>query len=352
MSQFKPECLPLLIGSLPSDNHRESAELIFDFTPQIPLWPQLPIFKQEGMILQYVPGFPGIAESEDKVFVDTQKSGFEEELLAFYEEYLMVSDGSTEIDETRFVLSREVAQGFYDFMEVATIKQADLIALKGQTTGPVTFCTGLVDEAGRAIFYNDQLRDAAIKHLAMKAKWQVRKMSALCDKTIMFFDEPALAGVGSSAFITITDEDIKQCFSEVFDAVHSEGGLTGVHVCANTEWSVILESGVDIVSYDAYSFFDKLILYGDQLKVFLQKGGILATGIIPTTPEFCDAETTQSLTEKWQKQTEQLVSLGIAKKTIYEQTLITPSCGTGAVSASQALRVLELTKAVSEKIRR
>ena len=108
---------------------------------------------------------------------------------------------------------------------------------------------------------------------------------------------------------------------------------------------------MDIVSYDAYSFFDKLILYGDNLKVFLQKGGILATGIIPTTPEFCDTETAQSLTEKWQKQTEQLISLGIAEKTIYEQTLITPSCGTGAVSASQALRVLELTKSVSEKIR-
>lgn len=351
MAPFKPKCLPLLIGSLPSKNHRESAELIFDFTPQIPLWPQLPVFKQEGMILQYVPGFPGIAESDGKVFVDTEKAGFEEELLAFYEEYLMVSDDSFEIDESRFLLSREVALGFYDFMEVAALKQADLVALKGQTTGPVTFCTGLVDQAGRAIFYNDQLRDAAVKHLAMKAKWQVRKMSALCDQTIMFFDEPALAGVGSSAFITITDEDIKQCFAEVFDAVRSEKGLTGVHVCANTEWSVIFESGVDIVSYDAYSFFDKLILYGDYLKAFLQNGGILATGIIPTTPEFCDAETIQSLTEKWHKQTEQLISLGISENAIYEQTLITPSCGTGAVSARQALRVLELTKAVSEKIR-
>jgi len=351
MVLFKPNCLPLLIGSLPSDNHRESVELIFDYTPQIPLWPQLPVFKREGMILQYAPGFPGITESEGKVFVDTDKAGFEEELLAFYEEYLMVSDGSFEIDETRFILSRDAAKGFYDFLEKAAEKKSDVVALKGQTTGPVTFCTGLVDQAGRAIFYNDQLRDAAVKHLAMKAKWQIRKMAALCDQTIMFFDEPALAGLGSSAFITITADDIKQCFSEVFDAVRLEKGLTGVHVCANTEWSVIFESGVDIVSYDAYSYFDKLILYGDHLKTFFQNGGILATGIIPTTPEFSDAETAQSLTEKWQKQTEQLVSLGISENTIYEQTLITPSCGTGTVTGSQARRVIELTKAVSEKIR-
>lgn len=351
MSQFKPNCLPLLIGSLPSENHRESVELIFDYTPEIPLWPQLPVFEQEGMIRQYVPGFPGITERDGKMFVDTEKAGFEEELLAFYEEYLMVSDGGAEMDGTRFILSREVAKGFYDFLEIAAAKKAGVVALKGQTTGPVTFCTGLVDQAGRAIFYDDQLRDAAIKHLAMKARWQVRKMGEILERTIMFFDEPALAGLGSSAFITITDDDIKYCFAEVFDAVRAEGGLSGVHVCANTEWSVIFEAGVDIVSYDAYSYFDKLILYGDHLKTFFQNGGILATGIIPTTPELSDAETVGSLADKWQKQTDQLVALGISEKIVREQTLITPSCGTGTVTTSQALRVIELTRAVSEKIR-
>ena len=130
-----------------------------------------------------------------------------------------------------------------------------------------------------------------------------------------------------------------------------EKGLTGVHVCANTEWSVIFESGVNILSYDAYSYFDKLVLYGDHLKTFFQDGGILATGIIPTSPEFIDIETAQSLTEKWQKQTQELVALGISEDTIHEQTLITPSCGTGTISGSQALRVIELTKEVSERIR-
>ena len=38
-------------------------------------------------------------------------------------------------------------------------------------------------------------------------------------------------------------------------------------------------------------------------------------------------------------------------KTVYQQTLITPSCGTGAVSVDQARKVLALTKGVSEKIR-
>jgi hypothetical protein len=167
----------------------------------------------------------------------------------------------------------------------------------------------------------------------------------------MFFDEPGLAGLGSSAFITITPEDIIACFSEVFEAVRAEKGLTGVHVCANTEWPVLFESGVDIVSYDAYSYFDKLILYADDLVEFFSRGGILATGIVPTTPEFIDLEQVDPLVAKWFEQSRQLQALGIDEKTIFQQTLITPSCGTGTVSINQARKVLEMTKGVSEKIR-
>ncbi len=351
MSQFKPNCLPLLIGSLPSDNHKEAAELIFDYTPQIPLWPQLPVYKQEGMILQFIPGLPGISDCDGKIFIDPERPGFEEEQLAFYEEYLGVAEGVSDIDDSRFAMSEDDAKGFFEFLEIAEKRKENLIALKGQTTGPITFCTGLVDQKGRAIFYNDQLRDAAVKHLAMKAKWQARKMAVSCEQTIMFFDEPALAGLGSSAFITITAEDIKTCFAELFEAVRSENGLTGVHVCANTEWSVIFESGVDIISYDAYSYFDKIVLYAEHLKTFFNNGGILASGIIPTDPEFIDKETRESLTERWYSQTAQLVALGIPENVVYEQTLITPSCGTGAVTGAEAQRVLELTKEVSEKIR-
>lgn len=351
MLPFTPNCLPLLIGSLPLASHQEATDLIFDYTPNIPLWPQLPMYRTEGMLQQFLPGLPGVVEADGKVYVDTKGSDFEEEILAFYEEYLSVAEGSGNLGASRFLLSRAAAPGFYTFLEMAQARKETLTALKGQTTGPFTFCTGLVDQAGRAIFYDDQLRDVAVKHLAMKARWQVRKMNELCGRTIMFFDEPGLAGLGSSAFITITHEDIVACLSETFAAVRSENGLSGVHVCANTEWSVVFESGVDIVSYDAYSYFDKLILYPDHLIKFFARGGILASGIIPTAPELIDTVNGESLVEKWLQQTEQLQAIGIDRKTIFAQSLITPSCGTGAVSREQALKVLALTKSVSESIR-
>jgi methionine synthase II (cobalamin-independent) len=248
-------------------------------------------------------------------------------------------------------MSPEEAGGFFAFLEEAGRRREQLTALKGQITGPITFCTGLVDQDGRAVFYNDQLRDAAVKLLAMKARWQTRMMAQVKERPLIFFDEPGLAGFGSSAFITITPADIAGCFSEVFAGVHQEGGLAGVHVCANTEWSVIFDTAVDIVNFDAYSYFDKLRLYPQQLTAFFARGGILASGIVPTAAEQIRDESAASLADKWFEQTRQLGRLGIDERTVFAQTLITPSCGTGAISEELAETVLRLTGEVSALIR-
>lgn len=340
-----------MIGSLPHRNHRDAVELIFRYADQVPLWPQLPCYKQEGMLLQFLPGLPGIAHAEDKTYIDSSSADFETEFLAFFEDYLAVVEGVQTVEDSRFAMGEKEAPGFELFLEEAAKHKDSVVTLKGQLTGPITFCTGLVDQDGRALFYDEQLRDAAVKLLALRARYQARKMARIKEQPLVFFDEPGLAGFGSSAFITITPEDIHNCLNEVFEGVKEEGGLTGVHVCANTEWSVIFDTEVDIVSYDAYSYFDKLILFPDHLISFLNRGGILASGIVPTTAELIDQETSDKLVKKWIGQLEQLEGLGVSRDQAVRQTLITPSCGTGTVSEAQAIRVLEMTGEVSKAVR-
>jgi hypothetical protein len=351
MPSLQPECRPLLIGSLPLADHQEATDLIFRTTPEIPLWPQLPRYRREGMLRQYAAGMPGLVEEKGRLYVDSGSATFAEELLAFYEEYLQVTEGGAPLAQSRFVLSREDAPGLYAFLAAAAKRRGQFLALKGQSTGPVTFTTGLVDQEGRAIFYHDELRDAAVKLLALKARWQAGMMAAITPRPILFFDEPGLAGLGSSAFITITPEAIIACLAEVFAGVRAEQGLSGVHVCANTEWPVLFAAGVDVVSFDAYAFFDRLILYREELRQFFVAGGILASGIVPTDPARIDTESVDTLVERWLGQYRQLEAIGIPGEAVYRQSLITPSCGTGALSPSQAGRVLELTQGVSAKIR-
>jgi len=351
-SKFSADSLSALIGSLPLDDHGKAIDLVMEYSPEIPLWVQLPCFPEEGMMAQFLPGMPGLKTVGDKSFIDTADPEFDAELLAFYEEYLNVAEGEADLSGSRFELATDTAAGFFAFMKKLDTIKSKPKALKAQITGPITFGIGTTDQDGRAIFYDDRLRDVMVKLLAMKARWQVRQLKKYGLPVILFFDEPALTGFGSSAFISITKEDISACFTEVFSAVHAEGGLAGVHVCANAEWSLILDSPADIVSFDAYAYFDKFILYADDIRNFMAKGKILAWGIVPTlNAEDLEKESTESLIRLWKERAALIGKLGIDASVIKAQSLITPSCGTGSLTLDQAVRVLRITREVSQAVR-
>jgi hypothetical protein len=340
----------MLIGSLPHTSHQQAVQDILRHTPEYPIWPQLPSNPQEGMIRQYLSGFPGIVEQDDRLTIDCTKPEYEQELLEFYEEYLAVAEDLTALSNSRFSLSHRDAGGFFALLD-GLRQDGGHLGVKGQTTGPITFCTALVDQGGRAIYYDEQLRDAAIKHLGMKAAWQVKEMSRYCSRPLMIFDEPGLAGLGTSAFITITGEEIVAALQEVTSVVREQGGITGIHVCANTEWPVIFESGVEIVSFDAFSYFDRIILFKKELVTFFARGGVLASGIVPTTSEHLQDITAQQLVDSWFTQLEALCALGIDRDQIFSQSLITPSCGAGTLNGDEAEKVMQLTASVSQRIR-
>jgi methionine synthase II (cobalamin-independent) len=350
---FQANCLATLIGSLPLTEHGEASDLIMEYTPEIPFWAQLPAHKKEGMMVQFTGGLPGFYSDTGNGFVNTDRESFDNDLLAFFEDYMAVIEGQIELETSRFALKEDSASGFFVFLERLQTLATQPIAVKGQITGPFTLGTGIVDQNKRPIFYDPQLRDAAVKLLAMKARWQVRRLSLLQRPVMIFFDEPALAGVGSSEFTSISNADIHQCFEEVCEAVHLEGGLAGVHICANTDWSLVLESSVDIVSFDAYGYFDRFILYPDEIKKFLESGKILAWGIVPTlNAEELERETAASLLNQWDEQVKWFESIGIDAQMLMSQSLITPSCGTGSLSIDLAKKVLELTRDISREIRR
>lgn len=349
---FTPGGLPAWIGSLPVDDHKTAVTMMMAHTPDIPLWVQLPAFKSEGMIAQFLPGMPGLCEDGDRRFIQTGDDRFEAELLEFFEAYMSVSDDVSFLNDSRFALTPDVAPGFFALQEVLDGIPTPPVAVKGQVTGPFTFATSVTDQNGRAIFYDEQLRDVAVKSIAMKARWQVKALKRHKVPVILFLDEPGLAGFGSSAFISVSREDVAACLEEVMDAVHLEGGLAGVHVCANAEWPVILDSSADIVSFDAYSFFDKFILYPKEIKAFLEAGKIIAWGIVPTGDiAAIHKETVDSLVALWESQVRQIEALGFDRSRVLAQSLITPSCGTGSLPLDAAERVIRLTREVSERVR-
>jgi hypothetical protein len=351
-TRFTPDGRPAWIGSLPIRDHQKAIRLVDRYSPEIPIWIQLPAYAAEGMLAQFAGPLPGLVREGDRMFIDAGAEDFDQQVLEFFEESMAVAEGAVSLADSRFALDRATAPGFFELLAYLDRRNVLPAAVKGQVTGPFTFATGINDAGGRAIFYNDTLREAAVTAIALNARWQTEQLKKYGVPVILFLDEPGLAGFGSSAFISVTGADVAACLEPVIREIHSAGGLAGVHVCANTDWSLMLDASLDIISFDAYSFFDKFLLYPDGIRNFLNRGGILAWGIVPTgDPEQVRRETTDTLFTRLEADMARLAELGVDPAVVAAQSLITPSCGVGSLPAADAVRVIEMTREISDRIR-
>lgn len=340
---LKDPFLATSIGSFPHLDERELFSLIQQDFPHIPFLPQLPRRSfLEGMVAQFSEGFPGLRldEKERRLWVDTS-SGIENEVERFYQ---AIEEG----DLSTFQISEDYSRGLRLLKELSRKEgQKEVKYVKAQITGPITFGLSLTDQEKRPIFYNATWREILIYHLSSKARWLEKMLRDLFPEipTIIFFDEPGLSAFGS-AFSGLNQEDVILSLNECFRSID---GLKGVHCCGNTDWSLLLSTKLDILSFDAYGYLENLSLYPEDLRAFLVRGGILAWGIVPTSEEILN-EDAQSLLNRFQRGVEGLIKEGIDPG-LLKSAILTPSCGTASLSIDLAERVCHLTAEVSKRLR-
>ncbi len=335
---FEPECLATAIGSLPHIDPKEACSLVLRYLPAIPAWPQLPRRSfLENMYAQFGEGFPGVVVRGERIYVDRSQD-LDEALERLYLAYL-----GNIVDD--YAISPAHAAGLHTLLSTE-LKSA--IAVKGQITGPISFGLTVTDQARRAVLYDEVLADALAKHLRLKASWQERRLNTLSPNTIIFVDEPYMASFGS-AFISLSREQVITLLEEVFQGI---GGLKGVHCCGNTDWSILLATSADILSLDAYNYASLLSLYPDEVKAFLERGGIIAWGIVPSEEGALGRETVSSLIDRLEEAMGMLDRRGIPFHHLAQRSLITPSCGLGSLSREAAEWALELTAALSKEFRK
>lgn len=350
---FSACCKATAIGSFPHRDVHDALRIVWECIPQVPAWPQLPSYPEEGMTRQYNEGMPGLCVKEQKVFFDTSNDSFDAELLEFYEDYLQALELEEMPVAHRFGMSPACARGIFGLRESLLAGPGTASALKGQIVGPITLATTLTDQQGRSAYYDARLREVVVKTLALKARWQIHRLREFGVPVAIFIDEPSLAAYGSSAFVGISEKDVTDDLQEVIAQIHGEGALAGIHCCENTDWSMLLATDIDILSFDAYGFFDRLVLYAERLKTYLDRGKILAWGIVPTgNPEVVAAETVRSLADRWEGYLQELSGHGFDPRKVAAQSLLTPSCGTGSLSPSTAVEVMRLLHDLSELLQR
>ncbi len=332
-------CRPTVIGSMPHTDPSEACSQITHYLKDIPAWPQLPKRSfQENMYVQYSQGFPGIVVKENSIYVDRSQD-LDKPLEELYTAYL-------ENDFDKYPVSPDYAAGLHSFLALDNLSP---LAVKGQITGPITWGLTVTDDNRRSIIYDDVLGDAVAKLLKLKAGWQEKVLSQISGNTIIFVDEPYMAAFGSVG-VLLSKERIISLLNEVFEGI---SGLKGVHCCGNTDWSILLETSVDIISTDTYNYAQSLALYPAEVKKFLNRNGTIAWGIIPNNEESLAKETVASLKDRLEEAMAPFTRKGIRFKQLIEQGLLTPSCGLASLATKESsAQALELLAELSARIRK
>lgn len=340
MHHWTPRGLATGIGSLPHTDVHAAIRVTLENFPELPYWPQLPKRDfRENMYAQFSEGLVGIQMDVAHEWMGLVKDDtLMDQVEAFYARYL-------EENPDVFAVSAEYAAGLYALRdERAALGRARWV--KGQVTGPISFGLKVVDQTLKPMLYDDTLRDVLVKHITRKAQWQEKFLSAL-GTPIVFIDEPSLALIGASVVALNRDEVVRD-LEEIFSALTC---LTGTHCCGNTDWAMLLQTSVHIISFDAYNYAENLALFADDVKRFLERGGVLAWGIVPTVEEHIANETVESLQARLDAAMQLLVRKGIDRALLLDRALITPACGLGTVSLAAAERALMLTRQLAERVR-
>ncbi|MDP1989688.1 MAG: hypothetical protein Q8K00_01595 [Syntrophales bacterium] len=337
-------CIATGIGSMPMTDPEQAVKLSLMYLYEAPIWPQLPQLSfHEHMDAQYSESLPGhiIDEAKKKVSFDTSRD-LMPELEKFFERYI-------EKDYEFFRITEGYAAAFPVFIKALQKSlPAKMRYVKGQITGPLTAGLSFKDETGKDIIHNEMLFDAVVKGLSMKAAWQIGELKQFGKPVIIFIDEPVMESLGSGTSAVPSDM-VPEKLNEIIDTIHEQGGIAGIHCCGNADWSMIFNTRVDIVNFDAFGYMDRVLLYSGDIKTFHARGGALAWGIVPTGL-FTRDETTDRLVSRLDEGMKQLEKVGIDRVTILRQSLITPSCGMGSLTQDKCVAILKQLREVSDRM--
>ena len=341
---FKPHFLATGVGSLPQTNGEDALDLIWKSVPLAPHWPQLPRLGAEssfvGQYLNALIKTGVIADVENPKF-QVEAPDWAERMTVFYTLYLEAIEGDQQALE-RFGFSSKGGEGFEVFCRnLEHYGTRDAVILKGQLSGSLTLGMYITDKSKRSIYYDDTLRDMLVKTIALHAEWQTKRLSQFGLPVLMMIDDPGLYGFGASTYITLKREQLIEELNAIFEGILRQGGIAGVHVCAGMDWTLLFDSKVQVVNFDAYDYMQSMMALAQPLNTFLTRGGILSWGIVPTNPIAWE-ETAQSLKIRLENNIEELVKRGVDESLLRQQSMLTPSCGTGALPKELAEHVYKL----------
>lgn len=261
------------IGSLPHVSRDAAIE--YAFRHSLPFYPQIPLRNpREFMLSQALDGFPAVtfdstgAPTLDLAEWRNLSSEFSSKLEAAFRKS----------DFTSFEPSPEAFSLWNSFL--FEIERRKTPVAKAQIAGPITarlalrIVNGTPTSDEMALIHGEVNRLILARSIAM-----IRQIRRIGTQPVFFADEPALMVFNPENPVhklLLADLEFQ------FSALKKEGALIGIHCCANTHWSSLLRTSIDLLAIDCAISIESLLAAHDALSAFAARGGRLVLGVVST----------------------------------------------------------------------
>jgi len=321
---------------MPHEDADRALELALSL--DIPFWPQLPRLNYyEDMYVQASEHFPGIL-----LDVENRTLGFS--MDKFIDE---LEEAMSHFEEPEyFDISREYSAVYYKFLEMDLSSQP---AIRGQLEGPISFGLNVLDQDKRSILFDDTIRAFMLDFMSKRINVQLDRLKTMNPNAFMFVDEPGLQFI-FSALSGYDSAKAKTDMEYFFSLVKRP---CGIHLCGNPDWDFLLDLDLDILSMDIYQNGEVFPSYAHSIGRFLDRGGTIVWGIVPTNFEPFEAENIDTLKTRLVGVWDFLAGKGLDRDFLISRSLISPATcclvnPDGEVTVEKAFRVV---KELSHRLR-
>jgi hypothetical protein len=222
-------------------------------------------------------------------------------------------------------------------------------AIRGQLEGPISFGLNVHDQDNRPILFDDTVRPFMLEFMAKRVNVQLTRLKNLNPNAFMFIDEPGLQFL-FSAMAGYGDRAGRQDMETFFSMIERP---RGVHLCGNPDWDFLLGQDLDILSMDIYSNGEVFASYAASLRRFLDRGGVIVWGIVPTNVEPFEKESMLSLEKRLEEVWTRLHDKGMDREFLLSRSLLSPAtcCLVNPDGEKTVEKAFQVIRRLSESLR-
>lgn len=233
------------------------------------------------------------------------------------------------INELESALSKFDTPEFFDISETystvyhrfLSLDLSNRPAIRGQLEGPISFGFNVLDQDDRPILFDDTVRPFMLEFMAKRVNVQLERLKQKNSNAFMFIDEPGLQFL-FSAMSGYGDIKAKTDLDIFFSMINRP---RGIHLCGNPDWDFLLNLDLDVLSLDVYTNGEVFSSYAKSIRKFLDRGGRIVWGIVPTNFEPFEKESLQSLENQIEQNWSVLDKKGIDRQYLLSRSLLSPA---------------------------